>query len=112
MAKSVQGRWGCNNDKAIQKRAHSSGKEDEAEACKILGWKNEVDKWREGWLTWLDHVQPVICRSRNYDITIAFLFRRELCQTCRYECSLVKNLPTPWETREENRKINKNILAP
>ena len=46
MAESVQGRWDCNDNKAIQKRAHSGGEEDEAEACKILGQKNEVDKSR------------------------------------------------------------------
>ena len=44
MAKSIRGRWGCNNDEVIQKRAHSSGKEDEAKACKILEQKDEVDK--------------------------------------------------------------------
>ena len=58
-------------------------------------------------------MQPVIYRSRNYDIIIAFTLRYELYQTCRckYEYNLVKNLPTHWETRKENRKINKNILA-
>ena len=30
----------------IRKRANSGGEEDEAEACKILGWKDEVDKSR------------------------------------------------------------------
>ena len=46
MAESVRGRWGCNDNEAIQRRAHSSGEEDEAEACKILGQKDEVDKLR------------------------------------------------------------------
>ena len=31
---------------AIQKRAHSGGKEDGIEACKILGQNDEVDKSR------------------------------------------------------------------
>ena len=44
MAESVRGRWGCNDDEVIQKRAHSGDKEDEVEACKILGWKDEVCK--------------------------------------------------------------------
>ena len=74
MAELVQGRWGCNNDEAIQKRAHSGGKEDEFEACKILGWKDEIGKSRASWviikLTLLDHVKPGICRSRDYDITV------------------------------------------
>ena len=66
-------------------------------------------------LMWLDHVEPVISKSRDHDITIAFPFRRELRRAyrCRYECSLVKNLPTQWrETGEENRETNENILAP
>ena len=56
----------------------------------------------------------MICRSRDYDITIVFLLGRELYQTYRYryECSLVKNLPTYRETEEENWKTNKNILVP
>ena len=116
MAESVQGRWGCNNNEAIQRRAHSGGEEDEVEACKILGWKDEVGKSRAGWvmikLTWLDHVEPVICKSRDHDITIAFSLGRELRRTCKYKCSLVKNLPTHWETKEENQETNKNILAP
>ena len=117
MAESVRGRWVCNNDEAIRRRAHSGGKEDEVEECKILGWKDEVGRSRAGWvmikLTWLDHVEPVICRSRDHNITIAFPLRRKLRRTCRYECSLVKNLPTQWrETGEENREINENILAP
>ena len=47
-------------------------------------------------LTWQDHVQYVIYKSNNYDITIAFSSRRKLRQTYRfnYECKLVKNLPT------------------
>ena len=64
-------------------------------------------------LTWQDHVQPVIYKSRDHDITIAFSFGRELRQTyrCRYEYNLVKNLPTHWKTEKKNRKTNKNILA-
>ena len=56
----------------------------------------------------------MICKSLNYDITIAFFLRRELREMykCKYECSLVKNLLTHWETGEENREINENILAP
>ena len=83
-----------------KKKAHSGGEEGEIELCKILRWKDEVGKSRVGRmmvkLTGLDHVEPVICRSRNYDIIIAFSFRHELRQTyrCRYECSLVKNHPT------------------
>ena len=46
MAESIWGRWECNNDEAIGRRAHSGGEEDEAEACKILGQKDEVDKSR------------------------------------------------------------------
>ena len=58
-------------------------------------------------------MQSVIYMSRVYDITIAFSLKRELRQTCRYkyECNLVKNLPTYWETGEENRETNENILA-
>ena len=73
MAELIGGRWACNDNEAIQKRAHSGGEEDEVEACKILRWKDEVSKSRAGWvmikLTWLDHVEPVICRSRDHDIT-------------------------------------------
>ena len=68
MAELVREKWGCNNDKAIQRRACSGSKEDETEACKILGWTDEVGKSRIGWLIWLDHVQPVIYRSRDHDI--------------------------------------------
>ena len=62
----------------------------------------------------ISHVQPVICRSLDHDITIAFPLRREPRRTYRYryECNLVKNLPTHWGTGEENRKTNENILAP
>ena len=63
----------------------------------------------------ISHVQPVICRSLDHDITIAFPLRRELRRTyrCRYECSLVKNLPTQWETEEENQlnQSMKNLLT-
>ena len=117
MAKPIQERWSCNENEAIRKRAYSGGEEDEVKACKILEWKNEVGKSRAGWvminLTWLDHVEPVICRSRDYDITIVFPFRRELRRAyrCRYECSLVKNLSTHWKTGKENRETNENILA-
>ena len=55
----------------IQKRAHSGGKEDEAKACKILGWKDEIIKSHVDWLTWLNHVQSVIYRSYDHDITRA-----------------------------------------
>ena len=60
-------------------------------------------------MIWVNHM----IESHGYDITIAFSLRRELWQTygCRYEYSLVKNLPTHWETREKNREINENILA-
>ena len=98
MAKLVQERWSCNDNKPIQRRAHSGGKKDEAEVCKILEWKDEVGKSRVGWvmvkLTWLDHMQPVIYKSRDCDITIAFSLRHKLRQTFKYECSLVKNLLT------------------
>ena len=60
---------------------------------------------------WQDHMQPMTYRSRDHDITIAFLFRRELHQIYKYKGNLVKNLPSHWETGEENRKINENILA-
>ena len=53
--------------------------------------------------------------SHDHDITIAFPLKRELRRTYgyKYECSLVKNLPTQWrETGEENRESNENILAP
>ena len=46
MAESVRGRWGCNDNEAIQRRAHSDGEEDKVEACKILGQNDEVDKSR------------------------------------------------------------------
>ena len=57
-------------------------------------------------------MQPVTYKSRDHAITIAFPLRCELCQTCRNEYNLVKNLPTHWETGEENRETNENILAP
>ena len=62
-------------------------------------------------ITWQDHVQPVTYKSRDHDITIAFFLRRELRQTCMYKGNLVKNLPTHWESKEENQKTNENILA-
>lgn len=39
-------------------------------------------------------MQPVIYRFRDYNITIAFLFKHELRQMYKYKykCSLVKNL--------------------
>ena len=115
MAESVRGRWGCNDNEAIQRRTYSGGEEDKVEVCKILEWKDDVGKSCASWvmikLSWLDQVEPVICRSRDHDITIAFLLRHELRQTCKYECSLVKNLLTHWETEEENRETNENILA-
>ena len=40
MAKSLWGRWGYNDNEMIQKRAHSDGEEDEAEAYNILGGKD------------------------------------------------------------------------
>ena len=58
--------------------------------------EDEVDKSRIGQekakLMLLDHVQSMIYRSRDYNITIIFPLRRELRQMYRYECSLVKNL--------------------
>ena len=51
MAELIRGRWVCNNNEVIQRRAHSGGEENEAEACKILGWKDEVGKSRVDWLT-------------------------------------------------------------
>ena len=54
-------------------------------------------------------MQSVTYRSRDHDITIAFPLRRELRQTCRYEYNLVKNLPTHWETGEENREPMKTF---
>ena len=79
MAESVRGRWGCNNNEAVRRRAHSGGKEGEVEACKILGLKDEVGKSRASWvmikLTWLDHVEPVICRSLDHDITILVIYK-------------------------------------
>ena len=64
----------------------------------------------------ISHMQLVICKSLDYDITIAFSLKYELRQTCRcrhkYESSLVKNLPNCWKNGEENWKTNKNILAP
>ena len=64
----------------------------------------------------ISYVQPVICRSLDHDITIAFPLRHDLRQTYRYryryECSLVKNPPIYWETEEENWDTNENILAP
>ena len=78
MAESVQERWGCNDDEAIRRRAYSSGKEDVVEACKILGWKDKVGKSHAGLvmikLTWLDHVEPVICRSHDHDITKSLIY--------------------------------------
>ena len=97
----------------IQRKALSDGKEDEAEECKILGWKDEIIKSRVDWLTWLNHVQCVICRSHDLNIIIFFSLRHKLrwSYRCRYEYSLVQNLSTHWETREENQETNKNILA-
>ena len=73
IAESVQRRWDCNDDEVIQRRAHSGSEKDKVETCKILGWKDEVGKSRTGWvmikLTWLDHMEPVICRSCDHDIT-------------------------------------------
>ena len=60
---------------------------------------------------WLDHVQLVIYKSHDHDIIIAFSLKHKLRQTCRYEYSLIKNLSTYWETGDENRGTNKNILA-
>ena len=62
----------------------------------------------------ISHVQPVIYRSLNYDITIVFPLRREtrLTYRYRYECNLIKNLLTHWGTGVENRETNENILAP
>ena len=55
----------------------------------------------------ISYVQPVICRSLDHDIIIAFPpFRRKPHCTYRYryDCNLVKNLPTQWkETGQENR---------
>ena len=48
MAELVQERWGYDNNETIQRKAHSGGKEDEAEACKILGSKDEVGKSHVG----------------------------------------------------------------
>ena len=60
--------------------------------------EDEVDKSHVGQervkLTWLNHVQLVISKSRDYDITIAFPLKCEIRQMCRYECNLVKNLLT------------------
>ena len=49
----------------------------------------------------------------DHDITIAYLLRRKLRQMyrCRYECGLLKNLPTYWKTGEENEETNENFLA-
>ena len=44
MAELVQRRWGCSDDKAVQRRAHSGGKKYGIEVCKILGQKDKVDK--------------------------------------------------------------------
>ena len=61
----------------------------------------------------ISHVQPVICKFLDHDITIAFPLRRELRQTYRYRyvCNLVKNLLIYWGTGEENWETNENILA-
>ena len=52
MAESVRGRWGRSNNETVRRRAHNGGGEEEIEV-------------------WLDHVQLVICRSRDYDITLS-----------------------------------------
>ena len=85
-----------------------------AEAVKIERWSWPVTYKPRFKVTWQDHVQLVIYRSCDHDITIAFPLKRELRQTCRYryECNLVKNLPTYWEIGEENRETKENILAP
>ena len=79
------------------------------------GWINDVDKScisrKKTKFTWLDHVQLMIYRSRNHDITIVFPFERELSWMCRHENSLVENLLTHWETGEEIRKTNENIIG-
>ena len=71
--------------------------------------KDEVDKSRvvskEAKLMWLDYVQSVIYRSCDHNFTIAFPLRHELPWTYRYECSLVKNLPTnvgDWREKPED----------
>ena len=73
-------------------------------------------RFKDEMMKLIGHMQPVICRPFDHDITIAFPLRRVLRQICkcryRYECSCVKNLPTHWGTGEENRKTNENILAP
>ena len=62
--------------------------------------EDEVNKSRivpeRAKLTWLDHMQSVIYRSYNHNITIAFFLRHKLRQTyrCKYEYNLIKNLPT------------------
>ena len=60
-------------------------------------------------MIWVNHITG----SYDHDITIAFLFERELRQTYgyKYECSLVKNLPTHWRTGKEKRETNESILA-
>ena len=60
-------------------------------------------------MIWIGHMTGLY----DHDIIIAFSLRRELRQIygCRYECSLVKNLSTHWETGEENQETNENILA-
>ena len=64
--------------------------------------------------SWLDCMQPVIYKSCDHDIIIAFSLRHELRQTYRgrYEYNLIKNLLTYWETPKGNQKTNVNILAP
>ena len=77
------------------------------EACKILGWKDEVGKSRAGWvmtkLTWLDHVEPVICRSRDHDITEIEIERNSSHLECR--CRIIGRLMTIevlWESFHPN----------
>ena len=69
MAESVRGRWGCSDDATVWRRVHSGGGEEV---------KGEVDESRAGWvmikLTWRDHVEPVICRSRDHDITLIWKY--------------------------------------
>ena len=43
----------------------------------------------------LDYMQPVIYRSHDNDIIIAFPHKYEFRQMCRYECSFDKKPPNP-----------------
>ena len=58
-------------------------------------------------------MQLMIYKSHNHKIEIAFPLKHEFRQRYRYKYkrSIIKNLPTNWETEKENQGTNENILV-